>query len=118
MNFFADECVYPGTVATLRSWHHNVETAQGAGLMGQDDPVLLAHAVQRGQILITNDLDFGDIRHYPPPHHCGVIVLRIRAKSIDRVHNVLREFLATTTQQEMRKALVIVDAVKYRIRRG
>jgi deferrochelatase/peroxidase EfeB len=51
-------------------------------------------------------------------HHCGVIVLRIRHKSVDRVHDVLRQFLETTTQQEMRKALVIVDAVKYRARRG
>ncbi|MFQ6059237.1 MAG: DUF5615 family PIN-like protein [Anaerolineae bacterium] len=104
--------------AVLRSWHHTVETAQDAGLLGQDDSVLLAHAVQQGQILITNDLDFGDIRHYPPLHHCGVIVLRIRPKSADRVHTVLRRFLATTTQQEMRRALVIVDAVKYRVRRG
>ena len=48
MNFFADECVYPSTVALLRSWHHNVEMAQDAGLLGQDDPVLLAHAVRQG----------------------------------------------------------------------
>lgn len=118
MNFFADECVYPTTVTALRSWHHSVETAQDAGLLGQDDPMLLAHAVERGQILITNDLDFGDIRRYPPSHHCGVIVLRIRPKNVDRVHSVLRQFPETTTQQEMQKALVIVDAVKYRIRRG
>lgn len=39
MNFFADECVYPSTVTALRSWHHNVETAQDAGLVGQDGPV-------------------------------------------------------------------------------
>jgi len=55
---------------------------------------------------------------YPPSYHCGVIVLRIRSTSVSRVHDVLRQFLETTTQQEMRKALVIVDAVKYRVRRG
>jgi predicted nuclease of predicted toxin-antitoxin system len=118
MNFFADECVYPSTVAALRSWHHSVETAQDAGLLGQDDPVLLAHAVQRGQILVTNDLDFGDIRHYPPPHHCGVIVLRIRPRTADRVHAVLQRFLETMTQEEMQGTLAIVDAIKYRVRRG
>ena len=46
---------------------------------------------------------------YPPSHHCGVVVLRIRPKSIDRVHDVLRQLLETTSQQEMRKALVIVE---------
>lgn len=118
MNFFADECVYPSTVALLRSWHHSVETVRDAELLGQDDPALLAHAVQRDQILITNDLDFGDIRHYPPPHHCGVIVLRIRSRTINRVHAVLQQFLETMTQEKMRGALAIIDAVKYRVRRG
>lgn len=28
MNFFADECVYPSTVAALRSWHHSIEGRQ------------------------------------------------------------------------------------------
>ena len=56
--------------------------------------------------------------HYPPSHHCGVIVLRIRPKTMDKVHAMLQRLLETMTQEEMQGALAIVDAVKYRVRRG
>jgi hypothetical protein len=36
MNLFADECVYKVTVDLLRSWGHDVLTAQEVGLAGRD----------------------------------------------------------------------------------
>jgi len=37
MNFFADECVYPSTVAVLRSLHHSVENIKEAILLCLED---------------------------------------------------------------------------------
>jgi predicted nuclease of predicted toxin-antitoxin system len=35
---------------------------------------VLALAVERDEVLLTNDVDFGDIVRYPPSDHCGVIL--------------------------------------------
>lgn len=118
MRLFTDECVYRVTVEALRAWGHEVVTAQEAGLVGKGDDELLEYALEQRRVLLTIDLDFSDIRRYPPGHHHGIIVLKIRPKVVDRVHAVLKKFLEVTPQEELDRALVIVDRNKYRIRRG
>jgi predicted nuclease of predicted toxin-antitoxin system len=78
MNLFADECVYKVTVDLLRSWGHDVLTAQEVGLSGKPDEEILAYAVRHERVLITIDMDFSNIRHYTPESHRGIIVAKIR----------------------------------------
>ena len=87
MNFFADECVYKLTVDLLRSWGHDVLTAQEAGLAGKPDQEILAYAVVHERVLIAN-----------------------------KVHNVLEHLLKNTTIDKLSKSPVIIDQNKYRIR--
>ncbi len=117
MRLFADECVYRVTTETIRGWGYNVITAQEENLAGEDDEVLLQQAIRQGRVLITNDLDFCNIRHYPPSDHCGIIVLKIRPYILNKVHTVLNRFLESTAQQTVDQTLVIVDRNKYRVRR-
>lgn len=42
MKFLTDECVYKVTVDLLRSWGHDVQTAQETGLAGKPDEDVLA----------------------------------------------------------------------------
>jgi len=72
MNILADECVYKVTVALLRSRGHDVLTTQEAGLAGKADEEILAFAVMHERVLITIDMDFSNIRHYPPKTHKGI----------------------------------------------
>lgn len=50
----------------LRGLGHDVETAISEGLSGAPDPDVLSACVAEGRILVTLDLDFSDIREYPP----------------------------------------------------
>ena len=118
MKLLADECVYRGTVDLLREWKHQVETVQEVALTGQDDVFILGHAVGAGQVLITNDMHFSNILVSPPSDHQGIIVLKIRPRTQQRVHAVLSRFLAGATQESIKNTLVIVDRNKYRVRRG
>jgi len=118
MRMLADECVYRLTIELLREWGHEVETAQEASLTGQEDAIVLAHAVRAGQVLITNDMHFSNILTFPPSEHMGIIILKIRPQTQRRVHAVLAHFLAGASQETMKKTLVIVDRNKYRVRRG
>jgi predicted nuclease of predicted toxin-antitoxin system len=116
MNFFADECVYKITVALLRSWGYDVLTAQEVGLAGKSDEEILAYAIMHERVLITIDLDFSNIRHYPPQSHKGIIVAKIRPRNANAVHKVLEHLLKNVGLERLNKSLVIVDQNKYRIR--
>ena len=116
MNIFADECVYKSTVDLLRSWGHDVLTTQEAGLAGKRDEEILAYAVMHERVLITIDMDFSNIRHYPPKSHKGIIVAKIRPRNADAVHKALKHLLNNIKPDRLSKSLVIVDQNKYRIR--
>jgi predicted nuclease of predicted toxin-antitoxin system len=118
MKLFADECLYYVTVEALRVWGHDVITTQETKLVGQIDEVQLQEAVKQQRVLITNDLDFSNIRRYPPANHCGIIVLKIRPAVLKDVHIVLEKLLQNRSQERLNKTLAIVDRNKYRIRRA
>jgi predicted nuclease of predicted toxin-antitoxin system len=116
MKLLADECVYKATVDLLRSWGHDVHTAQDAGLAGKPDDEILAYAIGHERVLVTIDLDFSNIRHYPPKTHKGIIVAKMRPRNAEQVHHVLEHLLNTIEEDTLNQSFVIVDQSKYRIR--
>ena len=112
MKFLADECVYLVTVRLLRGLGHSVLTVHEAGLDGQPDEQILEFAQNENRILLTADLDFSNIRRYPPKSYCGIIVLKIRPYNANEVHATLQHFLAATNEASIRETLVIVDRNK------
>ena len=116
MNIFADECVYQVTVTLLRSQGHDIVTAQEVGLAGKADEEILAYATRHERVLLTIDLDFSNLRHYPPKSHHGIIVAKIRPRNAKAVHRVLEHMLNHVEADRLNKSLVIVDQNKYRIR--
>ena len=67
----------------MRDLGHDIESALSEKLGGADDPVLLAACVAEDRILVTLDLDFSDIRTYPPGSHraSGFFAPRTRASA-------------------------------------
>jgi predicted nuclease of predicted toxin-antitoxin system len=116
MKFFADECVYYATTQLLRSWQHDVVTAQEAGLAGKPDEDILAYAIKHERVLITIDMDFSNIRRFPPRTYIGIIVLKIRPRVAEKIHSVLEQVLRDVDKEQLSKSLVIIDQSKYRVR--
>ncbi len=52
------------------------DTVHDEGLAGGDDPNVAAACRADARVLFTLDLDFGDIRAYPPSEYVGIVVLR------------------------------------------
>ena len=67
-------------------------------------------------MLVTLDLDFADIRAYPPASFPGIIVLRLTL--LDKVHLLAAttRLLTLVTQEELTNKLWIVDETTVRIR--
>ena len=52
------------------------DTVHDEGLIGADDPTIGAVCRKESRILFTLDLDFADIRAYPPSEYVGIVVFR------------------------------------------
>jgi len=68
-------------------------------------------------ILLTVDLDFANILHYPPQSHAGVIVLRYHIQDEVALDTTLQQALNDLYRSGLRQTLLIVDPRRYRIGR-
>ena len=92
--FKLDENLPRDAEALLRNDGHDVHTALDERLGGHPDGEVLDACVRETRILVTFDLDFADIRRYPPASHAGVWVLRPPTQSIGNTLDLLRRALA------------------------
>jgi predicted nuclease of predicted toxin-antitoxin system len=60
----------------LRGGGFEADTVADERLVGAEDSVIAAKSRDEDRILTTLDLDFANIRAYPPAEYAGIIVLR------------------------------------------
>ena len=76
VRFKLDENLPRDAEALLRGAGHDVQTVLDEHLGGNSDPRVLDACRTESRVLITFDLDFSDIRLYPPAEHSGIWLLR------------------------------------------
>lgn len=76
MTFKIDENLPKDAAELLRSRGFDAETVREESLAGAGDDVIADTIQRENRVLITLDLDFSDIRTYPPEHYSGIVVLR------------------------------------------
>ena|ERR1700690_268528 len=83
---------------------------------GRSDKIIFKTAQKEHRLIVTCDLDFSDIRRFPPGTHRGIIVLRLQVQSTPRFLRVLEGFLKATSIDRCAKAITILEETGYRIR--
>ena len=80
----------------------------------------MALAVREGRVILTHDLDFGEIYYFAEEGQVGILVLRLRQQTVESVNDVLERFLRSgvLTEQEIQAALIILSETTYRVYRG
>jgi len=88
------------------------------GLGAASDAQIAAHALEHNAAILTRDLDFADIRRYPPEQYCGIIVLRLPDTAVaQEIVSVMERFLMEPGFLEpLAGRLAIVDADRVRFR--
>lgn len=66
--------------------------------------------------MITLDLDFADLRSYPPDKNRGIIVLRLQRQDKPHVENTVKRLLPVFDSETIDGRLLIVDENRVRIR--
>jgi len=115
MKLLLDQDVYAVTRRFLTNLGHDVETAAGVGLSAADDSELLERAQELDRVFVTRDRDFGGlvfVRGEGP----GVLYLRITPGTETAVHEELRIVLDRYTEDNLRKAFVVVEPGRHRHR--
>ncbi|MBI4194694.1 MAG: DUF5615 family PIN-like protein [Betaproteobacteria bacterium] len=99
----------------LREAGHDVYTVLDEQLGGNPDLRVFEASQAEDRILVTFDLDFSDIRIYPPASHRGVWVLRPHTQSIDNTLALPRAALIVLQAEPTQGRLWIVEPGRVRI---
>jgi len=105
-------------VEALQKFGHQVEFARDVGLAAATDEQIAAHALQSKAAILTRDLDFADIRQYPPEQYAGIVVLRLpdSATAAEIVRVLERFVLEPVFLESLIGRLAIVDSERVRFR--
>jgi predicted nuclease of predicted toxin-antitoxin system len=77
MKLKLDENLPESLVADLTALGHDVDNVRQEGLAGRDDPDIWAAAQREKRFLLTQDLDFSDVRQFQPGSHYGLLLVRL-----------------------------------------
>jgi predicted nuclease of predicted toxin-antitoxin system len=77
VRFLIDANLPRSMVELIASLGHEVEFARDVGLSAASDSEVAAHAQTTQAAIITRDLDFADVRNFPPERYAGIVVLRV-----------------------------------------
>jgi predicted nuclease of predicted toxin-antitoxin system len=118
MRFLIDANLPRSTVEVLQRFGHEVEFARDIGLAAAADEQIAAHALKSKAVILTRDLDFADIRRYPPDRYYGIVVLRLPDSAIaQEIVGVIERFLLEPAFLEpLVGRLAIVEAERVRFR--
>ena len=86
-------------------------------LGGATDQEVIDKCKDEGRVLVTLDLDFSDIRTFPPADYAGIVVLRPARQDKSHVLSVVGRLLPTAATGDIAGALWIVDETTIRVRR-
>ena len=95
----------------------DVDTVAGEGLVGADDPAVLAVASGEGRVVVTMDRGFGDVRGYPPGSHGGIVVLRMDQQTPRRVAEAVTQLVATVELAALEGCVSVWRDGELRVRR-
>jgi predicted nuclease of predicted toxin-antitoxin system len=115
VRFKLDENLPRNAETLLQQTGHDVHTVLAEQLGGNPDPRVFGASQAEGRVLVTFDLDFSDIRAYPPANHCGIWVLRPHTQSIENTLALLRSALQVLKDEPVQKRLWIIEPERVRI---
>ena len=117
--FLVDENISPLTVEFLRNLGFDVTDLVELDNKGITNGELVKLAISKNRIIITLDLDFGEIYYFSSKKKFGAIVIRLKTPTIEDINAVIGKFFEEIDFEkvDLTKSLIILDEKKYRIRK-
>jgi predicted nuclease of predicted toxin-antitoxin system len=116
MKFLADMGVSPKTVAFLQSLGHDALHLHAQGLDRSSDSSILEKARNEQRVLLTHDLDFGELIAAGGARLPSVVIFRLRNMHHDRVERYLGRIVAQHQNALEQGAVISVTEARIRVR--
>ncbi len=116
MDFKIDENLPVDRATLLIKAGHDAKTVNEQRLQGAEDTVLIDLCKRENRVLVTLDIDFSDIRAYPPQEFAGIIVLRVGSQSKQHIVKAFQRIIPLVGTEPLGKHLWIVEETVIRIR--
>jgi hypothetical protein len=96
---------------------HNVDTVRTEQLTARAGPDVWSAPQAAQRFLITQDLDFSDVRRYRPGTHAGLLLVRLSRPGRNALFERISTAFQTERVDESTGCLVVATEQKIRIRR-
>lgn len=118
MKLKLDENLPVSLAGRLRALGHDVDTVRDEGLTGRDDDTVWAAAQAAGRFLVTQDLDFSDVRRFAPGTHHGLLIARVPEGEQWRIADHILAWFALPETPSWERCLVVATPVRVRVVRA
>lgn len=117
MRIKLDENLPARLVPLLIGLGQDVQTVGDEGLVGNDDDTLWNACIAERRFLVTQDLDFSDMRRFVPGAHSGILVVRLSRPGRQALLRRVKELFEAEAVEEWSGCLLVATERKLRIRR-
>jgi predicted nuclease of predicted toxin-antitoxin system len=116
VRFKIDENLPVEAASILGESGFEAETVWDESLSGLDDEAIATRVMTEKRVLVTLDLDFSNIRTYPPARYAGIVILRLKAHDKPTVLSYIRRLAAAVKERSPVGELWIVQQDRIRFR--
>ena len=116
MRFLADMGVSSGVVEWLRNHGHDAKHLREEGLHRMPNGEIFAKAIHENRIIITFDLDFGEIVALAKGKTASVILFRLHNTRTSHLLDRLSAVLKDSAKALEEGAVVVVEEFRHRVR--
>ena len=117
MRFLADAGLSPPTVDFLIELGHEAIHVRTLGLQRAPDLDIVARASADSSVVLTFDLDFGDVLALGVLDKPSVIIFRLSDERPQSVNRRLSEVVSDRSRELESGALILVEDTRYRVRK-
>jgi len=119
LKFLIDEDMPRSTARVLNEKNYEAVDVRDCGLRGKSDEEVFAYAQRSGAVLITGDMGFANIIHFPIGSHTGIIVAHYpNEMSPAEINRQMLAAFETLHEADFTGNLIILDPGRMRIRRS
>lgn len=116
MKFKTDENLPVEVVGILSDHGHDAISVVEQKLGGEADDVIAKVCQREQRVLVTLDLDFADIRTYPPEEYSGIIIVRPKLQTVSAIIRLTEQVIRLVETSSPVGKLWILDESHVRIR--
>ena len=116
MKFKIDENLPIEMAELLSQAGYDAITVYDQNMAGESDSNIATVCQAEKRAIVTLDLDFADIRAYPPKDFFGLVVMRLKQQDKPHVLGIAQRLIKALPSEELEGHLWIIDERRIRIR--